>query len=288
MDLNSYKVWTAVITPMNDDGSVDYESLGKLLKAQESAGNGITILGSTGEALNLRLEVKKQILDFAIEQNLTVPLMVGLGGAIIEDQLSLIEYLNGIEVHAYLIATPYYSKPGDEGQYNWFKTLFDASIRPICLYNIPGRAATSLSKSAFKRLAKHENFWALKEASGSVDEFVSYKDTAPNCHMLSGDDPMFGEFTHLGAKGVVSVAGNVWPNQVQKIAQEFAADDFANEELFVAASKALFSASNPVPAKAILADKSVISSAKVLPPLSAADMGSLDKLRAYDQKLQSI
>lgn len=288
MDLNSYKVWTAVITPMNEDGSVDYDSLIKVLKSQEAAGNGITILGSTGEALNLKLETKKQILEFAIEQKLNVPLMAGLGGAILEDQVDFINYLNEIEVHAYLIATPYYSKPGDEGQYEWFRALFDASTRPVCLYNIPGRAATSLSKLAFKRLSTHQNFWAMKEASGSVDEFKAYSELAPSCHMLSGDDPMFGEFTRLGAKGVVSVAGNVWPAKVQKISQQFAEGNFENEKLFTEASKAFFSASNPVPAKAILADKGLIKSTKVLPPLSENDMGSLDELRNFDQRLQAI
>lgn len=287
-ELNEYRVWTAVITPMLEDGSVDYESFEKLLRRQADAGNGITLLGSTGEALNLDHDEKRKIVEFVCELKLDTPIMVGGGGAVLSDQLAWISFLNDKPVHAILLATPYYSKPGDIGQYEWFKALFDASAFPVCLYNIPGRAAAPLSKSAFVQLSSHENFWALKEASGSVDEFISYRDSASNCHMLSGDDPMFGTFTREGAKGVVSVAGNAWPEAVQKIAVQFAGGDFSNEELFTSASKSLFSASNPIPAKAMLAKRGDIKSPHVLLPLHADDMKDLETIIDFDSKLAAV
>ena len=287
-NLNEYKVWTALITPMNNDTSVDYPSLEKLLKKQEHAGNGITLLGSTGEALNLEVSERKNIVNFVTRLDLDVPIMVGCGGAVLSEQLDWIGYLNSKKINAILLATPYYSKPGDIGQYEWFNSLFNASNFPVCLYNVPGRAAAPLSKAAFKKLADHKNFWALKEASGSVEEFISYRDAAPSCHMLSGDDPMFALFTREDAKGVVSVAGNVWPEAVQKIAQQFANSDFSNEELFTEASKSLFSASNPIPAKAIMNDKKLISSPELLLPLHKDDMRELDKVRQFDKELSNL
>ena len=132
-DIGSYIVWTAIITPMDEDGSLDLESFEKILRRQEAAGNAITILGSTGEALNIDESERKQILDFALGLKLKVPIMVGVGGINLHEQTKWIEYLNGLEVDAYLLVVPLYAKPGVHGQYGWFKHLLDTSKRPCML-----------------------------------------------------------------------------------------------------------------------------------------------------------
>ncbi len=287
-DLNDYKVWTAIITPMFDDGSVDYNSLEKLLRRQVVAGNGITILGSTGESLNISHEERKEILEFALGLNLDVPYMVGVGGSQLPAQIEWIEYLETKAVHAYLLVVPLYAKPGDAGQCNWFNSLMDVSTRPVCLYNVPGRTCMPLSVDAVKKLSSHKNYWAIKEASGSTDEFKKYYDAAPNTHMFSGDDPMLPDFAPLGAKGVISVAGNVWPEITQKVATACVDGTFTEVDLWKRAANSMFTASNPIPAKAFLAQRGDITSPQVRAPLHVDDMRDIEAIIEVDKKLQIL
>src|SRR3990167_2752445 len=126
-DINSYQVWTAIVTPMSTDGSIDYDSFTTVLKEQEKADNAITILGSTGEALNIDEPERKEILDFALGLKLDVPLMVGVGGNNLKAQTDWVEYLNKLDFAAYLLVVPHYAKPGVHGQYGWFKALLDVA-----------------------------------------------------------------------------------------------------------------------------------------------------------------
>ena len=188
-DINQTPLWTAVITPLKEDGKIDFDSLKKLLKAQEAAGNGVLTLGSTGEALNLDKSETEEILDFTLDQNLSVPIMCGVGGINLGETTKWVEYLNTKNLDAYLMVSPLYAKPGDEGQYEWFKTLMDTSNKPVMLYNVPGRTGLPLSLNAVERLNTHENFWAIKEASGSPEKFKEYvKASGINCRVYSGYD----------------------------------------------------------------------------------------------------
>ena len=278
-DISDYLVWTAIITPLNTDGSVDYDSLKSLLQEQVQAGNAITILASTGEGLNLDLAERKQILDFAVGLKLDVPLMVGVGGVNLHDQLEWVEYLNTLEVHCYLLVVPLYAKPGVHGQYGWFKALLDAANKPCALYNIPKRTAKNLEFDAVEKLKDHPRFWGMKEASASEEDFAKYKATAPKVHMLSGDDPMLPAFAKLGAKGVISVASNVWPEATQEFAGQCVGGTFTDDEIWDKATAALFCASNPVPVKALLHDLGRIKSPELRLPLSSEDMTDMGVVR---------
>lgn len=286
-DINSYKVWTAIITPMNDDGSVDYESFEKLLKQQSAAGNAITLLGSTGEALNIDEDEKRKILEFAIAQQLPVPLMAGVGGINLHTQMDWIKYLNGLELDCYLLVVPLYAKPGAHGQYGWFKALMDAAAKPCMIYNVPGRTAMHLELEALGMLKDHKNLWAVKEASGSEEEFAAYLKAAPGALMMSGDDIMLPAFSKIGAKGVVSVAANVWPEATAKYATQCYDGTFNGEDVWKSSVKALFSASNPVPIKALMHDLGMIKSATVRLPLSAEDLVSIEALRQANSDIAS-
>lgn len=277
-NINEYQVWTAIITPMNDDGSIDYESFEKLLREQDATGNAITILGSTGESLNTDHSERKEILEFVSGLNLNVPLMAGVGGANLRAQTEWVEHLNQLDLDAYLLVVPLYAKPGVHGQYGWFKKLLDSAGKPCMLYNVPGRTAKNLEIETVKMLAGHPNFWAIKEASGSEKEFSKYHSAAPDAKMMSGDDLMLPAFSKLGAEGVVSVASNVWPNAAKIYARQCLAGAFDSEELWKNAIEALFAASNPVPVKAILHKLGKIKSPELRLPLSSKDMVGLDNL----------
>ena len=193
-------VWTALITPLNEKGDIDFDSLLKLLKEQEKASHGILILGSTGEALNLSTEEKKEVLNFCFKQKLKALLCAVFLVFISLSTLEWIQMLETQPIDCYLMVTPLYAKPGDLEQYHWFKTLLDAATRPTVLYNVPSRAGAALSLEALSRLKDHPQFGGIKEASGSVQEFIRYRDAAPGKKMFSGDDAMMEPLPKRGQR----------------------------------------------------------------------------------------
>jgi 4-hydroxy-tetrahydrodipicolinate synthase len=286
-DINSYQVWTAIISPMNTDGSIDYDSFTSLLKEQEQAQNGITILGSTGEGLNLDDDERKEILDFALGLKLEVPIMVGVGGVNLHTQLAWIGYLNTLDLDCYLLVVPLYAKPGIHGQYGWFKTLMDAADKPCMLYNVPGRTAKKLEFETVRMLKDHPRLWAIKEASASEADFTDYGAISPGIRMMSGDDPMLPALAKLGAQGVVSVAANVWPQATHEFARQCVAGTFKDHEIWAKATAALFCASNPIPAKALLHDLGRIKTPTLRLPLSIEDMAAISIVREANASIEA-
>ena len=274
MQLNDYRLWTALVTPFNEDLTVDYTSLAKLLKEQDEAGNGLLILGSTGEALNIDLATKKAIVEFVQTQNLNVPLMIGVGGHQYQATHNWVKWLETQNVAAYLMVTPIYAKPGDMGQYHWFKGLMDEASRPVMLYNVPGRTGKELSYRAVSMLNSHRNFWAIKEASGSVLKFKEYLRAANGAPVFCGDDGLMPDFALAGSHGLVSVASNTWPKETNLYVEKCVAEKFDAKELWTKAANSLFIASNPIPAKRILKNEGRIAHDTMMPPLCAEDLQS--------------
>jgi len=287
MELNNYPLWTALITPMFANGAVDYDSLKKLLKEQEEAKNGVLILGSTGEALNLDAHESKKILNFAIEQNLNVPLMCGVGGINIEQTRSWVQYLEGLRIDAYLFVTPLYAKPGKTGQFQWFKTLMDSATRPVMLYNVPGRTGCSLNFETVKMLADHPRLWAIKEASGSTTDFAKYVKAAPKARVYSGDDGMMPKFAPLGCKGLVSVASNVWPKATNVYTKQCLDGKLKEAKLWEDSADTLFLASNPIPAKRLMAHQERITSPVLRAPLDHRDLEQLSPVIEADKNINN-
>lgn len=274
MNVREFPLWTALVTPLLDNGTVDKDSLTKLVREQEDAHNGLLILGSTAEALNLGLSQRKQIIEHVVSLSPKTPIMVGVGGHLLEEQLEWISYLESLNVHSYLLVTPLYAKPGPVGQYEWFKALMDASSRPVMLYNVPGRTAVAMAPQAVERLKGHKNFWAIKEASGSVEKMKELLKASGNAAVYCGDDGLLPEFTAAGACGLVSVASNAWPKETNLYVRQCLDKSFDAKELWTKAANSLFVASNPVPVKRLMAERGTICSAKMVPPLSHEDMMS--------------
>ncbi len=288
MQLDNYPLWTALVTPLNTDQTIDFNSLRVLLKQQEEANNGLLVLGSTGEALNLSLKEKKSVLEFVLEQRLQVPIMVGVGGINLAETKEWIHYLNQLEVHCYLLVTPLYAKPGRIGQYRWFKELLDASTRPCMLYNIPSRSGISLNIDSYKDLTGHKNLWSLKEASGSVQNFLEYVSANKEVKVFSGDDAMMPAFAKIGAKGLVSVASNAWPKATHKYVERSLHNELNESEikLWEEASNSLFLASNPVPVKALLKRNGTIAENIMRAPLSEEDFDDVEILLTHSNDIE--
>ncbi|MFY0684477.1 MAG: 4-hydroxy-tetrahydrodipicolinate synthase [Balneola sp.] len=271
-----FPLFTAMITPMNTDGGVDYESLEYLLLKQEQAKVGTLVLGSTGEGLNLNPQEKRAVVKFAKELNLDVPLMVGIGGHSLPAQKEFIRYCDEVGVDSLLLVTPLYAKPGKEGQFEWFSELLSITETPCVLYNVPSRTGIKLDPEVPARLAeKFPHVTGVKEASGSVEEFKEFRKHSPDLAFYSGDDGLTEAFIKEGGVGLVSVASNVWPAQTRKMVDLMIDGRF--DELYQdweESANSLFSASNPVPTKVLLQHKGWITNTTVRLPLSLNDLTS--------------
>lgn len=293
-NINDITVWTALITPMLDNGDIDFSSLTHCVRKQEKAGNGILVVGSTGEGLALTEQEQRDIIQHVTSLNLTVPVMAGVGGYQLNQQLQWLDFCESCGVDTYLLVEPIYAKPGLNGQVQWFRTLMDRVNKPCMLYNVPSRTGSSILTETITQLAQHPNLWALKEASGSLDTFMSYQRANPTLRIYSGEDGLMSELAALGSYGVVSVVANVWPEATQAFMNHCLQDNYLctsdhtniqDVQLWKNASKMLFIASNPIPAKAILAYQGIIQTPQLRAPLAAEDMVKLDQLDAVSNEV---
>lgn len=288
MKITDTQTWTAVVTPMHENGELHLEDLASLIHRQDEAGNGVLVLGSTGEGLALGLEDKKKVVEIAASLNVDIPIMVGVGGFNLRRQLEWIEYCQGFEIDAFLLVTPLYAKPADEGQTQWFKALLDAADKPCMLYNVPSRTGVSMSRKMLEKLQDHPNLQVVKEASGSISEYQQYRSAAPKLAFYSGDDGMTPFFAMAGCEGLVSVASNVWPKEVHRYVQ-WCLQGRGPEllPLWKDCSDVLFEAPNPVPVKVLLKEKGWISSSALRPPLTEDEVDDLSVLKNADQLIRN-
>lgn len=270
---------------MNDNGQINFPNFKTLIERQNNAGNGVLILGSTGEGLALSIEEQKEVVRFVATIELNVPVMVGVPGYnLIQTQewLAFCEEFDYID--SYLMPVPLYAKPGPEGQYQWFTALLNAVKKPCMLYNVPSRTGAKLSFETAKRLQSHKNFWALKEASGSIEDFKTFCSVLPEIEVFSGEDALIPAYVYYGCKGLVSVMSNVWPEATNLFVNRCL--NFEQQGLnptWDIAANSLFVASNPVPTKAILAAKGFINTPTLRAPLTAHDMTDMSVVLQADQ-----
>jgi 4-hydroxy-tetrahydrodipicolinate synthase len=150
--LNAYPLWTALVTPFLDNNQIDFDSLKQIATAQAQAGNGLLLLGSTGEGLALNSDEQLSIVEFVCNLQLATPLMVAVGGYNLAEQVSWVNRCNALKIDSYLLATPLYAKPGVVGQTQWFEALLDAAKYPCMLYNVPSRSGVEIPIATMKNL----------------------------------------------------------------------------------------------------------------------------------------
>ena len=281
-------LYTACVTPFNHDGNnIDYRSFEKILRAQEQAGNGILILGSTGESLSLSTIEREAIVKFTCDLRLKSEIIVGVPSYNLTSALEWLEICNQFPIDGYLMTTPIYTKPGIIGQTKWFEKLLEHSSYPAMVYNIPGRSGVKLHSETLRNIESHPNLLAIKDSSGTVDSIAEYKIMAPSVAVYCGDDYMMPSMAIEGAVGLVSVASNPWPQSTRRYVEAALSRKILKNKIWWQACKALFSASNPIPVKALLKEIDIIEHSTVRPPLSTEDLKSTKDLIFYHELINN-
>ena len=268
---------TALITPFRD-GAVDYEAFRSLVKRQIKCGIDFLVpLGTTGETPCLSLEERIEILRISKQECQGRSVIVGGGTNSLEGTLASMRELEPYGPDAFLIVVPYYNKPTQEGMYRYFRAVAESTSKPIILYNVPGRTGANMQSDTVIRLAKDcPNVVAVKEASGSFAQASAILREAPeDFSVLSGDDMLTLPFMAAGASGIISVASNVVPMDMARLAHLCLNGDFSQARklhhklspLF----KACFVESNPIPAKAALSQMGLIRNELRLPLVPASE-----------------
>ncbi|HYW34184.1 MAG TPA: 4-hydroxy-tetrahydrodipicolinate synthase [Balneolaceae bacterium] len=287
MNLADTKLWTALITPMNEDGEINLDEFASLIHRQDEADNGVLILGSTGEGLALSLEDKKKVVKTASSLSVDVPLMVGAGGFNLRHQIEWLEYCDAFDIDSFLLVTPLYAKPNVKGQTAWFKALLNAADKPCMVYNVPSRTGVKLNPRVLEALSDHSNLFGLKEASGSIADYQAFRKAAPEIPVYSGDDGLTPFFAAAGCHGLVSVMANVWPKATHRYL-EWSLQGRGPEllPLWQECSAALFAVTNPIPTKVLLAEKGIIKSDRLRLPLTAGEIEDTEFLLEADKKVK--
>lgn len=286
--IDHYVLWTALVTPFDSDGAIDFQSLSSLAYQQEKADNGILLLGSTGEGLSLNADEQLAIVKHICNLQLSVPIMVAVGGYQLTEQLNWMSLCNQLPIHAYLLGAPLYAKPGPKGQQHWFEALLNQAQFPCMLYNVPSRSGISLSTQALSQLQHHPKCWALKEASGDINQFLDYRASCPEIALYSGEDSLMPYLAAAGAKGLVSVSANVWPQPTHEYVNSCLAGQLENTfPVWDRAIASLFDVANPVPAKALMAELGDISHSTLRPPLIAEELEELSVLLESNQQINA-
>ncbi len=288
-----YGTHTALVTPFLN-GEVDYASLEKLVEHQIRGGVAALIaVGTTGESPTLTHDEHIEVTRFIVEKARgRVPVIAGAGSNSTEEAKDLCRRSIEVGADALLLVGPYYNKPNAEGQYRHFAEIARAVGKtPIILYSIPGRCGVDIPLSTITRLAKDfKNIIGIKEAGGSCERVAMIRQALGDKFLiLSGDDSLTLPFMSLGAKGVISVASNIYAAQIVKMVNHALQNDFtaANRvcDKYYPAFKDLFLEPNPVPTKYALKKLGLIRSDEVRLPLCEAAQATRERLDALLKQL---
>ena len=261
---------TALITPFLN-GEVDYDAFASLVDRQVSAGIDFLVpLGTTGETPCLEDDERIKVLQTAKEHGNGLPILVGGGTNSLRHTVKSMQMLDPHGVDAFLIVVPYYNKPTQEGQYQYFKAVAESTDKPIVLYNVPGRTGANMTAETTLRLAEIDNIVAVKEASGNRAQIEEILRNAPkDFAVLSGNDDDTIWMMEQGGAGIISVASNVAPVQMAEFvsAMKECRWEKAREmnERLTPLFTNCFVESNPIPAKAALAAMGLIKNELRLP-----------------------
>lgn len=282
---------TALATPFNKDGSVDYTRFEALIEEQiEAKVDGVVPVGTSGESPTLSMYEHGKVIEFVTEKvNHRAKVIAGTGANSTSEAIHLTKEAITMGVDGTLQVCPYYNKPNQEGLYKHFMAVADLGL-PVVLYNVPGRSGKEIAIDTIVRLADHPKVVAVKEAAGSVTRVSAILDLC-DITVLSGDDMLAVPMISVGAKGVISVASNVMPKEVGEMTHAAMDGDYARataiHKRLYRLFRDLFIDTNPIPVKAALAMMGKIEEVYRLPLCEMSDSDKA-KLRKTLQELSLV
>ncbi len=302
-------VYTAIITPMKEDGSVDEAALKNIIDFQMDNGvAGIVPVGTTGECPTLNHAEHNQVVEFVTKyvkqknnaENKSVQVIAGTGSNATSEAVSMTKHAKENGADASLQVSPYYNKPTQEGLYRHFKKIGDEGGLPVVVYNIQGRTGINIETSTLIRLAKDcKNIVSVKEASGNMSQMMDVitesrklsKETGRSFDVLSGDDNLTLPLISLGGTGVISVASNIAPKQMVDMVNAALKGDYATAQKIhyelLPLLKIIFIETNPIPVKTALAMMGKCSEAFRL-PLCEMKAENKEKLRNVLKEMKLV
>lgn len=286
------RLLTAMVTPFNADGSVNYEKAADLAEWLINNGSdGLVVAGSTGEAATMNAEEKLELFRVVVNRiNKRVPVIAGTGSNNTADSVKMTKMAEAMGVDGALIVGPYYNKPTQEGFYQHFAAVAQSTGLPIIVYNVPGRTASNISPAIVARLAADfENIVAIKEAAGNVAQVAELYSVLPEEFTIySGDDGLILPFMSVGATGLISVLSNIGGGILQDVMQAYE-DGRVREAAklnarMVPLANAMFIETNPIPVKAAVTLVTGIDAGQPRLPLTPMEPENKAKMVAVLQE----
>ena len=282
----------ALVTPMHEDGSVDYPTLRTLIDWHIAEGTDcIGVVGTTGESPTVTVEEHCEIIRVAVEQAKgQVPIMAGCGANSTSEAIELTRFAKSVGADCHLQVVPYYNKPTQEGQYQHFKAIAEAVDLPMVLYNVPGRTVADMLHDTVLRLAQVPGIVGIKEATGNIERAQwLIRDVPQGFAVYSGDDPTAVALMLCGGQGNISVTANIAPRLMHELCVAAMAGDSRRameiQRRLMPVHKNLFVEGNPIPVKWAMAQMGLCGGTLRLPmtPLSASFHATVkDALRSAD------
>ncbi|MEC7477567.1 MAG: 4-hydroxy-tetrahydrodipicolinate synthase [Bacteroidota bacterium] len=276
----------AMVTPFNEQGNVDFPALQRMVEHQIKGGTAfLVVLGTTGETPTLSAAEQRRVVDFVLEVNAgRLPVVVGVTGNNTAELCERIHNWDVSGVAAFLVATPAYNKPGQEGLKAHYTSVADAAQRPVILYNVPGRTSCNMSAATTLTLANHSNVIGIKEASGDLEQIGDIlAGRPPHFAVWSGDDALAMPTVAMGAEGLISVLGNAFPKPLTAMVEQASFGQTHEARSTHAALKPLmklmFEEGNPAGIKAAM-NHLGLCEGDVRLPLTKASSALKDKLYA--------
>lgn len=286
------RLLTAMVTPFNADGSVNYEKAADLAEWLINNGSdGLVVAGSTGEAATMSAEEKLELFRVVVNRiNKRVPVIAGTGSNNTADSVKMTKMAEAMGVDGALIVGPYYNKPTQEGFYQHFAAVAQSTGLPIIVYNVPGRTASNITPAIVARLAADfENIVAIKEAAGNVAQVAELYSVLPEEFTIySGDDGLIIPFMSVGATGLISVLSNIGGGILQDVMQAYE-DGRVREAAklnarMVPLANAMFIETNPIPVKAAVTLVTGIDAGQPRLPLTPMEPANKAKMVAVLQE----
>jgi len=253
------QILTAMVTPFDEQGEIDYPATEHLINYLLANGtDGLIVSGTTGESPTLSVQEKVDLFTFAVEVvNGRAPVIAGTGSNNTRESIELTKLAENTGVDGIMLVAPYYNNPSQEGLYQHFKTISEATTLPVMLYNVPGRSVVNIAVDTVIRLSKVQNIVSIKEANGNLDMMAEIINNTPEDFSLySGDDGLTLPVLAIGGVGVISVSSHIIGNEMQEMIAHFNSGNL-KEAAKVHGSllpiiKSLFAAPSPSPVKAAL------------------------------------